>query len=933
MSIKFYLFFFILLNSIFAKAQYITSEKDSELVHKYLKKKSHHLTLSEINTILKNIAISENIESAQAVLDKTIHFEMSRIGNSQKVVINGNQALTESEIISILGTDKLSRISKEELERTIPKLKERYEAIGLRSVQFNLNEETTSDTNIYTLDINEGSSVKLEDIIILSPDKNLNSAIHFSLSEYMHQTINKTLLREIEQKVSTFLIDSRMLNAKITKISPIYNQERTAAKLTISLESIDIYEFIFDGNHYFSSGNIVSNFNLAENYLNYVKNPNLLQKDIETLYRKNGFSNVVVSVDTIRYDNLHKIIYVFYVKEGSQFRIDNIVISGKITRPPSYYQEMIRENLAQMNNSNLYIKENVDKAIEKVAMDLKNQGYLRAEAVPLNYKVDSASTVNIHVQINENMLTQIRDIQFVGIQHFTSNQLHDVIDLKPNSTLNLIKVYDSFTKLKTFYQKNGYLEFKIKTPPENLIRYLDNYEFADLKYEISEGPQVIVKDIKVVGNNFTKEHVILRELDLEKGMVLTSDIINDSVVFLERTQLFSRAQITTSDTDTNVRERTVIVEVQEKNPGLFSSGIGVSNDRGITLRGNAGISYQNLKGTGRGVSARGDIRYSLDPRLRYPENRIVLGYYEPYLFFNRLRGRVSLIREQQIFSVTTDLQKVIIQENNEVSFLLEKQLTRKLKVLWNAWNLSSLATFDKNITDKKDRVQIGTIGPSLEYDRRDDTFVPRDGTFTNAAMEYSSPLLGSSANEISYIEYFRATAGHLMYTPLNTKKTWVFVNDFRAGFLENLSDKAQSGIPATKLFYLGGRSTLRGYDLRRDERVPSLREICYRTGQSCQTITDFKLKTQSYFYLLKAEIRFPLYNSIGGSFFYDGGAVFIKNINIEDHYRDTAGFGLRYVTPIGALTAEIGFKLDKKSGSAIYNDERPYTVHISIGSF
>jgi outer membrane protein insertion porin family len=931
---RLFLVFALTLFDVIAYAQYSVSGKDALLTKKYLKTTKSNISLNDIHFILKEISKQENVESAKVLLDNnTVHFDIALSSNNQKLTVTGNQALTTAEITSILGTDKLSHFSKEEIQRSIPKLKEKYESVGLRNVDISLRDDNGTTTNEYILDINEGTSAVLDDIIVLSPDKNLNASIRYSLSGYRDKKIDKSMLKSIEQKVSNILIDNRMLSAKVSKVSPIYNQDRTTAKITISLESIFSYEFIFDGNTHFSSGNIISRFDLEENYLNYIKNSNLLIKDVENYYRENGFADVSVKTENITYEAQKKMVILFHIKEGPQYRIKNIDVSGKITRAPSYYESMIRNNLSQMNNSNLYIKDNIDKSIAKVAIDLKDQGYLKAESIPLEYKINPDATVNIFVQINENMLTQIRNIQFVGIQNFTSNQLHDVIDLKPNSTLNLIKVYESFLKLRTFYQKNGYLEFQIKTEPENLVRYIDNYEFADLKYEISEGPQIIIKDIQVSGNSFTKEKVILRELDLQPGMVLSSDVINDSVVFLERTQLFSRAQILTSDTNSNVRERTVVVEVQEKNPGLFSSGIGVSNDRNLTLRGNAGVSYQNLGGTGRGLSARGDLRYSLDPSIQYPENRLVLGYYEPYLFFNRLRGRVSLVREQQIFSLNPDTKNVIIQENNELNFLLEKQLTRKLKLLWNAWNLSSLATFDKETPDAKDRIQIGSVGPALEWDRRDDTFVPRDGSFTNAGLEYSNPVLGSSSDALNHIEFFRATAGHTIYTPLTPAKTWVLVNDFRLGFLDNLSNKPQSGVPAAKLFYLGGRSTLRGYDLRRDERVPSLLEICRETGQTCNSINDFKVSTQSHFYLMKSEIRFPLYKDIGGSFFYDGGAVFIKGINIVDHYRDTAGFGLRYLTPIGALTAELGFKLDKKSISPTHREENPYTIHISIGSF
>jgi outer membrane translocation and assembly module TamA len=189
--------------------------------------------------------------------------------------------------------------------------------------------------------------------------------------------------------------------------------------------------------------------------------------------------------------------------------------------------------------------------------------------------------------------------------------------------------------------------------------------------------------------------------------------------------------------------------------------------------------------------------------------------------------------------------------------------------------------------------------------------------------------LGSTKNDTDEIDFVRLTAGHTVYTPLTSNKNWVWVNEARGGYLDNLSDSPQSGVPASRQFFLGGRSTIRGYDLRGGERVPSLKEIC----PGCTTIADYKMKTSSTFYLLKSEVRFPLYGDFGGLLFYDGGAVFIDGQPMQDHYRDAAGFGARYITPIGAFTLELGFKLDRKEESLLYSGESPFTIHISMGSF
>lgn len=928
---------FVLLILSFHTASYAEdslsfSNSDYLELRKVLNVKKNKFTLSEINQLIKELALKKDLTVAKVVFDgKNLKLDLKESSIKQSVEINGNQALTSDEVLSTLGIVPGQKVDKALLEKNIPTLKEKYDSLGLKKVSIQWREQSDNSKLLYIIDINEGTTAILSEIVVLSNNSFLNNHIRYRLDNLLKQKIDKTLIKNIEMTVSDILVENRFLDAQIEKISPIYNKDRTQARLVITIQPTTTYEFLFYGNNSFSSGNLLMSLDLDKNFLNYIKNQKLILKKIEDYYRDAGFARVEIQNKNFYFEKLNKYVLRFEIKEGPRIRIKDVEVTGKISRNPSYYRDIFYKIIADYKHSTYYVEDNIKNTVEQLVSQLKDEGYLRAEKVSLDYQFPTPDSVVVQVQINENILTQIRNITFNGISHFTSSQLYDVIELQPNSPLNLTKLYNSFSQLKSFYQKNGYLEFEVLSPPEKIVKYVDDFEFADVTYNLKEGPQIHIKDVQVRGNTFTKSEVAIREVNLTPGDVLTSDKVNDSVIFLERTQLFSRAQINTSDPNTSISDRSVFIDVQEKNPGLLASGLGVSNERGITLRSYLGLSYRNIAGTGRGISGRADVKYYLDPFIHYPENRVVLGYYEPYLFFNRLRARISLEREQQVFDVDRDLNAVTIQERNEVNFLIEKQINRRLKFIWHFWDLSYLSTFDKETNKTKSKITVANIGPAIEWDRRDDIFVPKSGSFSVAQIEYSNPTFGSTHDEKNYIDFVKLTAGHINYMPLTPSKRWVLVNEIRGGYVDNLSDRPESGIPGARLFFLGGRSTLRGYDLRDNERVPSLLEVC---GPSCTSITDFKVHTSSHFYLTKNEIRFPLTgDNLGGLIFYDGGAVFIKDVNILDHYRDTAGFGLRYITPIGAFTGEIGFKLDKKKASANYHNENAFTIHFSMGTF
>ena len=101
-------------------------------------------------------------------------------------------------------------------------------------------------------------------------------------------------------------------------------------------------------------------------------------------------------------------------------------------------------------------------------------------------------------------------------------------------------------------------------------------------------------------------------------------------------------------------------------------------------------------------------------------------------------------------------------------------------------------------------------------------------------------------------------------------------------------------VPITERYFAGGSTTLRAFGL--DEAGPE------RGGNALA--------------ILNAEYRFPiplLISGLGGAAFYDTGTVFpgISDFNFGD-FTHTAGFGLRYETPLGPIRVDLGFNLNRQ---------------------
>ena len=144
----------------------------------------------------------------------------------------------------------------------------------------------------------------------------------------------------------------------------------------------------------------------------------------------------------------------------------------------------------------------------------------------------------------------------------------------------------------------------------------------------------------------------------------------------------------------------------------------------------------------------------------------------------------------------------------------------------------------------------------------------------------------------------------------------------RVGFSATVGSTKASGvdlIPVEKRFRLGGSQTLRGFS-RDSVGGQDADEPAASAGQTASG-------GNSVFNYL-AEIGFPLVAGFRIVGFTDAGNAFITNSDFDlTQLRYSAGLGLRYVTPVGPLRLDFGFKLDRRQGESLGE------LHFAVGLF
>lgn len=905
------------------------------------------VSLSEVDQIVRYLMATKSFASID-VVEKNLGTDQEQLvliaqllRKINKISITGNNALTDAAISQILKIEEGATFERKELLATADDLQTAYAKEGFFNPKIDIDFQTPNDNTVdVSVRITEGKPCEVTDINIDTTNKALGLRARRRSAGLLRNRLSEERLENFRRDMENFFANNRYLATRLSTPAIVFNADKSQAKITFAIENPTRYEFLFDGNTYFSAGQLIKSLEV-DRLRGITTSPAAdLAERIQKLYLSTGFAHAIVEYSEKYYEesNLQRIR--FKIDEGPRVRIRKIEITGNISRPESYYSRFIRDTSSDLVSFGYYNRRDIEEGYKNLVIELQNEGFLKARVQSVRSEFSKKKDEAIvSVAVDEGPLTQVRQVRFTGATAFSKPQLEEIMLVRTGEPLSLKKLEESLVKLKNHYHSAGYLEMRIQNEGEDLVTYNDTNTHANIDIQIQEGPKVQVAAIVVQGNTFTKDYVILRELEFAIGETLTPEKIEESVYRLQRLALFTQVEIKTLEEGTTQANRTAVVTVSERLPGLFYPGVGITNRYQITYRGYMNFAYRNIGGTGRAVNARLDLDYAADPRFSYLENRVTFGYLEPYIFGSLNRGRINLFREQSVETPTENL-PTRIREDLGLDLLLERDLNRHVRLTYVTWGFENQRTFDRTTRETVKTRNIGKTGPIIEWDYRDDPFDTTRGTYTRAGLEYADPILGSTKDASQTIQFVKATAAWTRFTRLFNSSRFVWINSLRGGYLSNVSKAGNSGVPNTETFTLGGTSTIRGFDVQKDtDRIPNIYQLI--PNDRTKALDDFRVTVDSEFYLIKSELRLPIYGPFSFALFYDGGGVMINQpgVTIDDPYRDSWGFGFRVNTPAGPVSADIGFKLDRRSflNNRIdipqWEKEEPFALHFSIGNF
>ena len=547
----------------------------------------------------------------------------------------------------------------------------------------------------------------------------------------------------------------------------------------------------------------------------------------------------------------------------------------------------------------------LDDDVKNIASYYALQGYAQAKVGPTRVE-EQGKDLKLTIPIVEGPQQRIVQLDLAGLEKLDQAKLKKALPIQAGGPFHPLLLEQAVDAIRSTYAEAGYVQAQV-SPQED---WNPDHRLVDLSFKAYAGPRRTVDHVIVRGNRKTESGVIARTLNLEPGTPLSDTRLLEAKRNLYRLGVFSRVDIDLAAPSLVYAGRNVIVEVEEGKARRLTYGLGYDTEDGV--RGQLGFSNNNL--FGRVYSLRSDIRLSsLDKRVQILLDQPYLFglpipvtsslfYYdttEPTFRTKRRGGRVELAKNypHRRFSLAYDYRVVELKVEPGVAL---------------------------NDIERQDLpYQIASIVPSMLIDYRDDPFLPTKGWSSLLQLQYSFPAFASDADFLKL--FFQQT----QYVDLGAPG--VLAGSFRLGGIEafnvlpgkdpNLpTDLPSSDVFINERFFAGGRTTNRAYDL--DELGVRGKTLILPPG-----FATYQPIGGNGLLLLNLDYRFPILGAFGGVAFVDSGNVWADWRDIRlDQIKTGVGLGARYVSPIGPLRLEVGWKLQREHG------ESPYAVLVSFGN-
>ena len=593
---------------------------------------------------------------------------------------------------------------------------------------------------------------------------------------------------------------------------------------------------------------------------------------------------------TVTPSDRNRVKLTFTVTEGETAKIRDIRIIGNHDFSQGALRDQLESDtggwLSWYTKNDRYSQSKLNADLESLRSFYMNRGYLDFKILSTQVAMTpDKQGINITINIDEGKRFVVSGIELDGNYLGKEDEFKTLITIKAGEAYKAEDVAATEKAFRDYFGTFGYALSQVDAKPE-----IDREKgLVHFSLDATPGQRVYVRNINVAGNTKTRDEVVRREFRQYESSWYNGDKINLSRDRVDRLGFFKTVGVDTDPVPGSPDQVDVNIAVEEKPTGNFNLGAGFSSSEKLSLM--LGIRQENAFGSGNYVGIDFNTsKYNRQLALTttnpyFTENgvsRTLDVYYRnnrPYDTYASTDYRLNTMGASIRFGVPfTEVDTVFFGAGAE-QIKIEAGPSSSLP--------SSYQVYSDTFGAKSTSFPL-TIGWSR--DDRDSAIAPTTGSMQRVSADAS--LWGDA-------RYARAEYQYQTFLPLNKQFTLAF--NGQVGMGKEIGSRLY---PVFKNFTAGGLGSVRGFEQGTLGPVDASGSY---VGGSREVLSNLELQTP--FPGAGNDRTLRLYG------FYDMGNVF--NAGDKLKLRQSIGFGLSWVSPVGPLRISYAKPLNPQSGDRI----------------
>ncbi|MCK5861607.1 MAG: outer membrane protein assembly factor BamA [Candidatus Hydrogenedentes bacterium] len=619
--------------------------------------------------------------------------------------------------------------------------------------------------------------------------------------------------------------------------------------------------------------------------------PELFEEErqaILELYQEKGFANTSIDV-TAENMGQSRVRLVYDINEGVKARIRSITFVGNDKMGRRKLRKTVKTKASRWFWGGRYEEGKFEADLKNIIDKYGNHGMLDANVTATDMEFSkNGKRIDITVYIEEGAEYSVESMDIVRNMVFDDDEIMEAIEVTSGDIHDKGQVLEDAGTIEQGYLDSGYID-AVVMPQVTLDR---DKKTTAVVYHIEEGELKYVREIRVTGNDITKDEIVRRQMLLIPGERYDGTAVKESEKRIHNTRFFDSARITLDDIDDDLFTD-LQVNLEEGKTSVFNFGAGYSTEDKMGVYTELRLSNFDLfnwpKFSGAGQQLR--LRAQIGQR----RTEYDIGFTEPEFLGYPVSFGFDVFDESHTIRGAANYREKISGGQLRLGKALSPYVFAQTSLRYQETDLSEFPwRIHREIRRQAGESTIVSNRWQIERNTLDSNFDTNSGMVHLLAAEVAG--LGGDH------EFLRFEQDSTMYFPLGSTRTYVLSLRARHGVMGEYG--SSDFVPLQERFYAGGTDTVRGYKNR--DIGPKVREYPLRWWSD-----DFAVGGNMRF-LYNFEVKYRVTDIFRLYGFADAGAVWADAGDFDfGDFNYSVGIGLGVNVPmLGPVRVDYGYPLN-----------------------